>query len=356
MTIKINPASASWKVKPSAGATHKAYPCWEPSSNYAEITIDHTKLTGDVTDLVIPLTARDLPAGFWGAVDAAGLSIVVTDAHSNRILRRQVPHIDTVGETLEVYARVPSISASVDTDLLLSVAPYTLAQDMLTWPSSWVFASDMSDDDAGTGIRDWSRYGNHGTKGAGVQAPSEAAGLIGRAQDFDRTLNQYISLGNGGIGDDLDLRDSFSIVVLVKGSTTDGSIVQKLTGYSAAGIQYMLRQNGTNAFYAIASDGTTLCAANCGGAVSDQWYALATLFGGSNVFGWRDATKYTSATTIAAAQYRNAPVFIGGGAHAYNNLICEVWFSSEVLSDDEWTAIDAALRGTATFYGVTSHF
>lgn len=357
MTIAIKP-SLTTRVDPTKSI--KAYPCFVPTSNYAEVTIDHTKLSGDVTDVVIPLTGRDLAAGFWTAVDADGLNIIVTDAHSGRVLRRQVPHINKVSETLEVYTRLPRIASDVDTDLLLSVAPYSLAQDMLTWPTGWKFASDFSDYNSGTQIRDWSQYGNHGTKGTGAAAPTEVAGVVGRAQEFVLENNTRISCG------DIDTNETTIIVAYkptVVPTTNYGTVVAK--GQATATSQsWWLAFRAGNASYGFLryADNSDYTYPPATVNVVDTWYvramtvvpALATEYyngeaTGSQVPADGKEFLYQSAT----------PVTLGGiGAVSYSSslVISELYIASFALSADEITAYDAALRGTATFYGVTNHF
>jgi len=110
---------------------------------------------------------------------------------------------DSVGETAELWVKVPSISSSSDTILYLyydsthadnssyvGVTGSTPAETV--WDSNFKLVYHMNDNPDTSSVMDSTGNDNDGTK-KGVNEPIEASGKIGKAQDND---NDYIQILN----------------------------------------------------------------------------------------------------------------------------------------------------------------
>jgi hypothetical protein len=315
-----------------------------------ELTIPHGQFTGD-TALTLPITGANLPSEFWSHVKADGSDIVITQSDGTTKLKRQIAYINTGTQVLEVYAAWPTLSAASDTTYYLYYgnAAASESDDADTWPDTCVGAYCMADYDLGggvIGIRDFSQYGNHGTKGAGASAPTEVAGTVGRAQEFGG--DDYIEVADAV---SLDLTTGLTMTALCKPSVLLGTnriLIWKWAAYdlfvTAAGIT-------TQDIY----DGgyKTAVALNAIGIDSDA--LLHGRYDGSQLQIYLNGSANGAAVDWAgAADVSGDPLRIGGnpsvGDAYWNGLIDELWLSSVALSPDEIAAIDAALRGSATFY------
>jgi hypothetical protein len=181
------------------------------------------------TDFVASITNNNLPAHFWSNVKSDGTDIILTLANGTK-LKRQVAYINTVTEVMEIYVRIPSYSHEADTVVYLYYGNAAGAEtnDADTWPATWVFVSDMSDYNSGTQIRDWSQYGNHGTKGAAY------ASLAANLSNGTGTLSvnpTSIAAGNDGTVVTVTGAGTFTITIpanqclgVVKGTVTSVAI------------------------------------------------------------------------------------------------------------------------------------
>ena len=125
---------------------------YDPSWGYrSKITIDNTKVAGDETDFPVLITEDNLPAGFWTNVDTQGDDIVLTSDDEETKLKRELVNIDTGGETLELYVKVPSLASSADTDLYLYYgnAGATETDDTDTWNGDYLGVWHLQEDPSG---------------------------------------------------------------------------------------------------------------------------------------------------------------------------------------------------------------
>jgi len=187
MSTKVNPAKCI-----------HIYPCLPSGwSYYVDLTIDHTKVdTENQTDFPVYINEHDMPAGFWTHALATGADVVVCLPASGRKLRRELVSIDTTGHTMELHTRVPILSHDIDTVLRLCYgnANGTEVNDALTWNSNFKLVSHMNDDPDTSHIKDSTSNGNNGTKKA-ANEPVEAAGQVGKAQNFDGE-NDYVEIAD----------------------------------------------------------------------------------------------------------------------------------------------------------------
>lgn len=185
----------------------------------------------------------------------------------------------------------------------------------------------------GKDLCDVSGWGNNGTVYGSVVYTTETPSGQGQALSFGG-VDSYVDCGGAASGSSLDLRDNFTIEAWVKGATTDGTIVERVTGYSIVGVQYILRQNGTNAFYLVISNGINWVTASWSIAIeTGKWYHIVATYDGTNGKIYGDGVlKHTSSSLVAPLQYRNTSVKIGGIQHRFNNIIDGVRIYNTSLS------------------------
>jgi hypothetical protein len=157
-------------------------------------------------DEEFPFVIDDAPAHFWDNVQEDGADILVC-AEDKTKLYSELATWSYLFHDIELWVK-GELSSTVDTvfyvyygiDIEWADNDYTgitgsvPAQNV--WDENFVFVSHMNDNPLdSTQILDSTRYGNHGTKGAGTAAPVEVDGLVGKAQDFSGSGKCYINLG-----------------------------------------------------------------------------------------------------------------------------------------------------------------
>jgi hypothetical protein len=84
----------------------------------AKITIDHTKVSADLTDYVVYVNLADMPALFWSTVANGGGDIRVYKSDGTTELAREIVACDTGTDTGEMHIKYSgTLSSSVDTEI-----------------------------------------------------------------------------------------------------------------------------------------------------------------------------------------------------------------------------------------------
>jgi len=195
-----------WAVKPHSESIQDAIanghlylldPWYNANWPYRlEVTIDHTKVDEDLVDFPVLITEEDMTATFWAQVQADGEDIVVTSSDGETKLKRELVSIDTVGETMELWFKAPTLSSTIDDIFYLYFgnAGATEVNDADTWDTNFMAVYHMNDDPDNAQIVDSTGNDNDGSKGVAGE-PEEVDGLVGRAQEFDG-LNDQIAAAN----------------------------------------------------------------------------------------------------------------------------------------------------------------
>jgi hypothetical protein len=94
----------------------------EPTDLNFYITIDHTKVAGDLTDFVVYVDLADMPAAFWSRVKNGGGDIRVYKYDGTTELAREVVSCNTASDTGEMHFKYTgTLSSSVDTIAIINV-------------------------------------------------------------------------------------------------------------------------------------------------------------------------------------------------------------------------------------------
>jgi len=90
-------------------------------SHVANVVIDSTKVSADLTDYPVYIDLSDMPAGFWSTVANGGGDIRVYKSDGTTELPREVVSCDTVTETGQLHVRIDSYSHLATIDLAICV-------------------------------------------------------------------------------------------------------------------------------------------------------------------------------------------------------------------------------------------
>jgi hypothetical protein len=169
--------------------SHQDLSAW---SYRKKITIDNTKVDADLTNFPVLITEANFDSTFFSNCESDGSDIVLTTDEGER-LSRELVSIDTNGETMELWVKVPTVSSSTDTVIYIYYGNSSASEtnDTDVWDSDFVGVWHMDD-----ALTDSTSNGNNGTKHGLSQFPTEATGKIGKAQSFSNTNGEYIDVGS----------------------------------------------------------------------------------------------------------------------------------------------------------------
>lgn len=284
------------------------------------ITVDSSLIDADLEDFAIMLTEDGFGAGFWNNVKADGSDIVITSADGVTRLDRELTTIDTVGESMQLYART-GLSSTADTTLYVYYgnAAASETNQATTWRSEYTGVWHFDDDFNDGSVHDSSQEGNHGYTRNGFNGANQVAGQSGSAAEFNKS--EYLALDYGYSGDnslpevsvstwvnttyntggyndnwsviDFDRSEYFNVFI-----NTDGRV-----GFSTAGDGFSL-----NDFY---SDGATV---NDG-----DWHHIAAVYDGSDKILYVDGNEVQRIANVHGGRALGDGTrygFIGDGSEA----------------------------------------
>ena len=141
---------------------------YDPGWLYRQkITIDHTRVAEDLTDFPALITHAVVQASLFTHARSDGADIVVTASNGTTRLKRELVTYDAIAGELELYVRIPSLSAVADTDVYVYYGNAGAAEtnDADTWNADYGIVYHLREDPAGIApqARDSTANAVHGT-------------------------------------------------------------------------------------------------------------------------------------------------------------------------------------------------
>jgi hypothetical protein len=307
-------------------------------------TIDHTKVIGGSDLINFPLLIkivaspelRNVPLGH--VENTNGYDIIFTDENYN-ILDHQVESYTAANGDLIVWVRIPVLSASANTTVLMLYGNPQITADpsvKTVWNPSYQGVWHMDDNPAGIApqLRDAAQT-NDGTSHGGMLNGDLVAGNIGNAIHFDGN-NDFFDLGTGIIP-----ATNFTEECWIKvGNQSDGSY-HGLLGYDdgngdfkRAPSLYIVYQNRIHAGF---GDNNDWCSWQTPGSViindNSTWNHLVTTFNGQDYKLYVNGTEVFSDPEWAGRIPYNTPIRnIGRVDYYFTGAIDEVRVLSKALT------------------------
>lgn len=177
---------------------------YDLSWNYrVKITVDNTKVDGDLTDFPIYVNLANLPSGFFTNVKSDGGDIRVTKSDGTTEVPREVVSINTAGSTGELHFKASgTLSSSSDTDFYIYYGNSGASEPAVTatygrnnvW-SDYAAVFHMDQDPSGSAPQIIDSTGTYsGTSAGSMTSGDLVSGKIGNALDFDGS-NDEIDIG-----------------------------------------------------------------------------------------------------------------------------------------------------------------
>jgi|GEM_PF-966816 len=239
------------------------------------ITIDHTKVSADLTDfpVLVSLTSdADLASD---ALDS-GYDILFTSSDSATKLNHEIEQFDGATGKLVAWVKVPSLSSSSDTVIYIYYGnPSSGNQQNPTgvWDSNYKAVWHFGETAGGSGaIKDSTSNANNGTD---TNSPTlGATGKVGKAVSFDGT-NDYVSVSDSS---SLDLSGDFTAQLWFSPTQAFGATADSLQGLLDKGGYKLFLDKSDGKLKAEVTDGSTSWASSYDG-TQEVIYSLAVYNG-----------------------------------------------------------------------------
>ncbi|HOZ35706.1 MAG TPA: DUF2341 domain-containing protein [archaeon] len=213
-----------------------------------KITIDHNLVDSDLNDFPMLISIVDENLVSYGA-NADGNDIYFTTNDEITRLRREIEDYNSETGALVAWVKIPELSSTTDTDIYMYFgdSEENNTNDTDVWDSNFVGVWHKNDLTTTT-IADSTSNSNNGTKKATLE-PSEIIGKIGYAQNYDGS-NDYINTGNKSAYNSQIITIELWGKLNGAGSHTDGTyLINKGRASSVPYFSYIIRHiEDTNQF------------------------------------------------------------------------------------------------------------
>jgi hypothetical protein len=296
-----------------------------------KITIDHTKVSADLTNFPVLISVTDTDLA---EAQADGDDFIFTDSTNARLSHEIESWTDDSG-ILTAWVRVPALSSTTDTVLYLYYgnADCSSQEDVAgVWDTDYASVYHMNDLTTST-VQD-SVGGLNGTKTAATE-PTEASAKIGNGQNFDGA-NDIINCGAVDIGDNTD--KTVELWVKRESDPTTYTRIYQRNKSASALASMLVVDTGVGKFAAIFNDGTEMRQAF--GVVDTNWHHLVAVYDESaaTVTCYMDGVLASGVTTGGWIFAANDNLYLGGrgdGTKFFDGSIDEVRFSN-IARSAEW--------------------
>jgi len=322
-----------------------------------KLTIDHTKISADLTDYPVYINLADLPSSFHSHVNQTdGRDIRITKVDGTTELPREVVSYTSASDTGELHVKYSgTLSSSVDTDIYLyygnaAASDYAVTDTYGTqnvWDSNykavWHFAET-------SGQHLDSTSNNNDTTSVNVTTQGSATGKLGGADEFVEANANYIGLGTASpinLGQPLTI-DAWTYYNSSGVSTSYPTIISNhSTASSNTGYQFLYERaigkldvfDSTDAYSSAVY-------------TSNEWQHSATTCYSGNCYFYRNGVAAgSSAQTISAQSGVNT--YIGSyttSSERWNGVLDEIRVSNVTRSADWMSTQYNNQSSSSTFY------
>ena len=336
---------------------------------YRAITIDHTKVPGNLTShpFLFNTTHNDLRTVANGGrvTSASGYDIVFSPNPdgSAKYSHEIEKYVAATGEFV-AHVKIPAVSSTVPTVfyIVYGDAGVTTTQEDITgvWDSDFKLIQHLNE--ASNPYLD--STSNNNDSDAGTYPTLSASGQVDGAQDFESDDSEYISIPDAA---SLDITAAFTSEVWVKLETLpsvqgainfiydkrQASTPDPIENY---GLMCHNASDPTDQFHFQAWVGGWKTASWGIAAVVDTWYYVVVVYDGTNVKISVDNAAFVVGSATASLTANTGALTLGkvgaGGPSYWDGLMDEFRFSSIARSSDYRTATYNSQLSPSTFYAL----
>jgi len=325
------------------------------AANAVLLAIDHTKIDADLTDFPLAIDLAVHAPDIFSDLGADKLKLAVCSSDAATQYYTEIEHWDNANGKGVLHVKIPSISASVDTQVKIV---WDSTQDDNTtyvgetnttpaenvWDSNFVAVYHMAQDPSGAApqILDSTSNHHHGTSHGSMTSADLVDGAMGKAIDFDGG-NDYIDLGNvydwNSSDFTLDLscnyRSADDSLHIFFDNASDGNYNNRFYSYTSGGT------GGLNTYARV----TSSIKVDGGVDFRESDLIISYQRGPSNIYTWVNGAVHTTLVFSGDCSQGHS-LTIGGSdwGHATEILIFGFRVSSIARSDAWIAATNASLK------------
>ena len=294
-------------------------------TSVANVTIQSSQVTADLTDFPLLVDLSDMPAGFWSTVASSGGDIRVFKSDGTTELPREVVSIDTVANTGELWVKYAgTLSGSIDTTIQIHAdgvssdyaVTATYGRNNVWSNYVAVYHGDSTDDATGKGGT-LSATGTASSVGS-VTAKIGTAFDISGPSGFGTTTAGGALVAGGASTVQTWLRKTASAI---GGNDFSERLVQYYN--SAESDSHQTHVDREAKFFTATLGGNTQTEAAGGVAiVLNEWASLHSVFdqAAGIVTHYRNGVQDTQITGYTDTSEANSTIFIGAQPGAENGI------------------------------------
>jgi len=342
-----------------------------------KITVDHSKVSSDLTDFPVYVDLSTLPSGFHTNVKSNGGDIRVTRSDGTTECPREVVFYDSTNDKGELHFKANSLSSTTDTVFYIYYGNSS-ASDYATdatygaenvWDSNYKIVAHMGNDPSGGSgaILDSSSCGHNGTAEGSMTSGDVVTGKIGKGLDHDGVDDEI----NWGSSSDFSIeKGNFTVSCWVRKDegSSSWSNVAAISKWNKGGsggtnewlLGLTLSGSDNKAGFSVEDGSTMKNAYMTSGITLGQFYYLVGVRDGANIKFYLNGeilatTDIGSSVNIDNVSNRN---FKTAGIEASNNynlqgIVDEVRISKGIARSSNWISTEYSNQNSpTTFYTV----
>ncbi|MDA0773139.1 MAG: DUF2341 domain-containing protein, partial [Cyanobacteria bacterium] len=336
-----------------------------------KITVDNTKVNGDLTDFPILLDLNDLSSkNFFGNIRSDGGDIRITQGDGMSLVPTELVSVDTTNNQGELWFKAPALSGTVDTDFYVYYnnnnatmlnADHPLGKHAV-WSNGFVAVYHMSEDPNGdtTGVmRNSVANQYHGTPSGTMTSADKVAGQVGNGTDLDGT-DDYINVGDITGVDFGSSNFEFTAWAKHDNTANQDHIFGKDSNTNGRQFEFRTDASGGIVFSYWKSGAVQVNKTQATVLSDTNWHLIGALKRGSSFEIYKDGSKIGSGTstgTHGAMDSTNAPLFFGrreysGFTEEFDGKLDEMRIANKAHSED-WIETEFNNQNSpGTFYTV----
>jgi len=346
----------------SVGIEEVSSPAALSSFGYRKaITIDHTKVSGDLTNFPVLISLPpDANLAAHAQSDADDIlftsnSVAWNTGTVNDKLAHEIEKYTAATGELVAWVKIPNLSSSADTTIYIYYGNAGVASQQnktVVWDASTKMVQHMNQDPSGT-LSDSTQYANSAISRGSMTSANLVAGKVGGAIFFDGT-DDYVDAGNNA---SLTVGGDFSLSVWINTSAGMRSILEKI----GSKYNYQLQADDFEAMLKIYDGSAYPALSGVATVVNGQWHHLVAVRNTTEdklklyVDGVLDGQTADTTTTDITAPAGH--VIVGargdlGASHFFAGSIDDVRISN-VARSDQWILTGYQNQSNPTeFYSV----
>lgn len=327
-----------------------------------KLTVQSSKIPGDLTNFPVYVDLSDLPSSFFSAVDADGGDIrVVTDTGIE--CPREIVTIDTVAETGEMHFLAPSVSGSSDTVFWIyygssevsSYGKYGKYGTERVWEDYAFVFHVTEDDDPGSDVPNaQSSVGTAQWQARNMASGDLVTGKIGKGWDFDGS-NDYTRMTLAPL---IDVTTTWTFSAWVNTSSGASGSSSSLANpiFSCEDAAAMALGIDDGKVSVVGYEGSWSKDRASTGMADGNWHHVAFVQNGSTSIamyldGSSDGTSDNAYGYTYLMNYVQTIANMNGGTY-FNGILDELRWAVKDLSANEVEATYNNQDDTSTFYAV----